>query len=265
MSASDTDELERLINSWEDQQAAYVTLREQRFAIMLDAIARLCEESADLDAEGAGLTVVDLGCGPGSLSQRVLDRFAAARVIGVDYDPLLLALAEARLSDQHGSRFTAVDADLAAPDWAAGLPAGPVQVAVSSTALHWLEPAQLVQLYGSLGALLPDGGMIMNADHLRYDPRAQPFLTRAAAADDERTQGEAHARGVRTWEQWWAEAVAVPALGRHHAERERRFADRPPPPHAPLEFHLQALRTSGFAEVGVVWRHYDDVVVFARW
>ncbi len=257
--------IERLVRAWDDQQAAYITHREQRFEIMLDLLARHCLTSTEVGEDGDGLVVLDLACGPGSLSERILERFPRARVIGVDYDPVLLEIAAAWLGERHGARFRAIDADLAAPGWSAALgDAGPVQVAVSSTALHWLEPSQLVAVYGELGAILPSHGIVMNADHLRYDPARQPFLTAAAAADDERTQQTAHAHGAQTWDEWWHDAIAVPEFGRHHAERERRFADRPPTPHAPLELHLQALRTAGFGETGVVWRHYDDVVAFAR-
>ncbi|RIQ18216.1 class I SAM-dependent methyltransferase [Jiangella rhizosphaerae] len=264
--AGTTAAVDALVRAWDDQQAAYINHREQRFDIVLDVVARHCATSADLGDDGAGLTVLDLACGPGSLSARVLDRLPAARVIGIDYDPVLLAIAAAWVGGRHGDRFTPVDADLAAPGWERRLPAdgGPVRAVVSSTALHWLEPAQLVALYGTLGALLPPDAVFLNADHLRYDPRTQPFLTAAAAADDARTQRAAHERGVPTWDEWWAGAVAVPEFGRHLAERERRFADRPPTPHAPLELHLQALATAGFAETGTVWRHYDDVVVLAR-
>lgn len=256
--------IEHLIGSWDEQQAAYITHREQRFDIMLDAIAQLLATSDDrFGADGTGLTVVDLACGPGSLSQRILDRFGGIRVIGIDYDPVLLTLARTWLGERHGDRFLGVDADLVG-DWRGALPAGAVQVAVSSTALHWLEPAELVALYAALGELLSPGGLFMNADHLRYAPDAQPFLTAVAAADDERTQRDAHAQGAQTWEQWWANAVDHPALGAHHAERERRFENRPPTPHAPLELHLNALRTAGFSETGVLWRHVDDVVVLAR-
>lgn len=256
--------LERLIRAWDDQQAAYITHREERFEIMLDVIARHCELSEEFTEDGKGLTVLDIACGPGSLSQRILDRFPGAQVIGIDFDPVLLRIADAWLSNRHGSRFTAVDADIAAPDWVTQLPSDAVHAAVSSTALHWLEPAQLVSVYAHLGNLLAPDGVFMNADHLRYDPRAQPFLHRAAAVDDERTQHNAHSSGVRTWDGWWAEATGIEEFGRHCDERDRRFADRPPTPHAPLELHLQALRTAGFAETGVVWRYYDDVVVFAR-
>ncbi|MFJ2544014.1 class I SAM-dependent methyltransferase [Microbacterium sp. NPDC087589] len=258
------DGIEDLIRRWDDQQSAYITHREQRFEIMLDVIAHVCETAPGLDPDGSGLTALDLACGPGSLSQRILERFPRARVIGIDYDPVLLTLAGTWLGARYGERFTALDADLAAPGWDAGLPEGAAHVAVSSTALHWLEPAQLVALYATLGELLPLDGVFMDADHLRFDPAAQPLLSALSAADDERTQHAAHSQGVQTWDEWWADAVALPELGGRKAARDRRFADRPPTPHAPLELHLSALRTAGFAETGVIWRHFDDVVVLGR-
>lgn len=259
-----TDHIENLIRRWDDQQAAYITHREQRFEIMLDVVAHVCETTDGIASDGTGLTAVDLACGPGSLSQRILERFPGARVIGVDYDPVLLALASAWLGPRYAERFIAVDADLASPGWETQLPQGAVHVAVSSTALHWLQPGQLVALYGTLGTVLPPGGVFMDADHLRYDPAAQPLLSTIAAADDERTQRAAHSQGAQTWAEWWMDAVAHPTLAQHAADRDRRFADRPPTPHAPLELHLSALRTAGFAETGVIWRHYDDVVVLGR-
>jgi trans-aconitate methyltransferase len=259
-----TDAVEKLIRRWDDQQAAYITHREQRFDVMLDVIAHVCATTPGLEPDGTGLTALDLACGPGSLSQRILERFPRARVIGIDYDPVLLALAGTWLGARYGERFMTLDADLAAPGWEAGLSEGTAHLAVSSTALHWLEPAQLVALYATLGTVLPPDGVFMDADHLRYDPVAQHFLSAISAADDERTQHAAHSQGVQTWDEWWADAVALPELGQHKAERDRRFADRPPTPHAPLELHLSALRTAGFSETGVIWRHYDDVVVLGR-
>lgn len=256
-----TETLDALIRSWDDQQSAYITHREQRFSVMIDAIAHLLRTANRFGADGAGLTVLDLACGPGSLSQRVLDRFPAARVIGIDYDPVLLHISRSWLESRHPGRFTAVDADLAG-DWE--LAGRSVDVAVSSTALHWLHPHQLVALYARLGRLLGTDGLFLNGDHLRYDAVAQSFLAAGAAADDARTQREAHDRGTPSWDEWWQQAIEVPELGALHAERERRFADRPPTPEAPLELHLSALRAGGFRETGVLWRFWDDVVVLAR-
>lgn len=262
--ASTVTDAERLLELWDAQQSAYVTHREARFEIMLDVIAQHCSARSDADPDGSGVTVLDLACGPGSLAHRILDRFAGIRVIGIDYDPVLLAIAGTALEGRHGPRFTPVDADLASPDWPLAVDACQVDIAVSSTALHWLSPSELVGLYGVLGEVLPQDGLLINADHLRYSPDRQPLLSALAERDDERTQTAGRAQGALTWDEWWERAVAVPVFGDHGAERERRFADRPPTPHAPVELHLQALTAAGFRESGELWRHFDDLVILGR-
>ena len=73
-----------LLDSWDRQQAAYIAEREARFNAQLEVLAL---------AAGQDFHVVDLACGPGSLSLRILQRFPQARVTAIDLDPLLLAVA----------------------------------------------------------------------------------------------------------------------------------------------------------------------------
>ncbi len=75
------------IERWDAQQELYMPDREERFTALIDAVE-----------EGAGRPdplVIDLGCGPGSLSVRLLDRLPEANVVAVDADPLLLGLGRA--------------------------------------------------------------------------------------------------------------------------------------------------------------------------
>src|SRR5947208_11710863 len=85
--------------------------REERFAAMIDAV--------EVGAGRPDPLVLDLGCGPGSLAVRLLDRIPAARVVAVDTDPLLLALGRAAYGGRSGLRF--VDQDLRKPGWAPAL------------------------------------------------------------------------------------------------------------------------------------------------
>src|SRR5271155_512366 len=59
--------------------------------------------------------VVELGCGPGGLSQRILRRLGAGGVlVGVDSSAGLLAQARGRLAGEGPARFETVAADIAA-------------------------------------------------------------------------------------------------------------------------------------------------------
>jgi SAM-dependent methyltransferase len=246
--------LAALVRAWDDQQAAYIAEREQRFGMMLDVI--------ELVTGGGPLVVLDLACGPGSLTRRVLERFPESRVTAVDLDPVLLALAAHDLAE-FGDRCRIVEGDLAGRAWADALAGEIPTVAVSTTALHWLAPAALTRLYAQLAEILPAGGLFLNGDHLQYG-LTTPTLVAIAARHDAATQARAHAAGVATWDEWWARAAEHPGLAPLIAERAARFADRPPNGPVGVDVHLDALRQAGFGEVATVWQLLDDHIVFAR-
>jgi SAM-dependent methyltransferase len=245
-----------LLARWDAQQGAYIADREGRF--------RLIAEVLEL-ALGPAPLIVDLACGPGSLGARLLDALPGARVVGIDHDPLLLDVARSALASRYGERLTLLDGDLLDPGWPAAVSAalgGAAPAAcVSTTALHWLAPDQLVRVYGQAAELLTPRGLLLNGDHFRFDGR-DPTLRTLAAAHDEATQRAAHAAGAPTWEAWWEQARAGrEALAQ---ERERRFAGRDAIPPTAVDFQLAALAQAGFAEVGTVWQLLDGYVVFGR-
>lgn len=245
--------IEVLWEAWEHQQSAYIAGRDQRFEVVLDVLA------AAVPPDG---TVLDLGCGTGALPARVLERFPEMTCIGVDLDPVLLAVARSALAHFDG-RLDLREADLADPSWSAVLGDRVPDAVVSSTALHWLAPPQLTRLYGEVAGILPAGGIVLNADHLRFDDRT-PFRRTLAALHDDATQHAAFAAGAWDWDRWWSEAEADPALAPLVPERERRYADRPEPPQVGLDFHVAALLAAGFREAGPLWQLMDDFVVVAQ-
>ena len=82
---------ENLRSTWEDQQNGHAPDRELRFQLLLDYVEQL--------TGGPPARVLDLACGPGSITRRVLNRFPAAEVVAVDTDPLLLDLARDAFAD----------------------------------------------------------------------------------------------------------------------------------------------------------------------
>ena len=54
-----------------------------------------------------------------------------------------------------------------------------------------------------------------------------------------------------------------PQLAPLIVERERRFADRPVGARLTVDFHREALRAVGFADVGEVWRYQNDALLLA--
>ena len=165
----------RWIARWEIQQQGYLPDREDRFTALIDAVEEAAGRPDPL--------VLDLGCGPGSLSVRLLDRMPAARVIAIDTDPVLLALGRAAYGQQDRLRFA--DLDLRSNGWTAELGLDrPADAAVSTTALHWLRPDALHVMYARLATVLRPGGLLLDGDHLKDDAGGGPHAGPARAGAD---------------------------------------------------------------------------------
>lgn len=242
-----------LLQSWDQQQSAYIAHREARFSAMLEVLA--------LSFAGH-FHVLDIGCGPGSLSARLLAYFPQVRVTAIDLDPMLLAIAREALG-QYGDRIRFLQGDVTDAASFAWLQQDRPQAVVSSTAIHWLMPEQQLMLYRQLCLLLDDDGLFMNSDHQRFDHR-QPRLQGLSAQHEHNTQQQGWQQGVPDWDTWFASALQVPELARLGAMRESLFAARPTPLPTPVDFHLATLRQAGFVESGTLWQFLDDFIV-AGW
>lgn len=243
------------LRRWDAQQQGYVPEREARFTAMLDALEVLLPEP---------FVVLDLACGPGSISQRVLARFPGARAVAVDVDPVMLAVGRGALGDVDG-RLRWIEADLESPDWLRALGDTQIDAVLSSTALHWLRPEPLTRLYRDLAGLLRPGGLVLNGDNLAFGPAVPSFerLTEHYYARHW-TDAAFAARGVETAEQWWSAFGADAALAPLLAERERAFAGKQRQRSSPdFDFHVAALRDAGFREVGTIWQALSDRVLLA--
>jgi SAM-dependent methyltransferase len=236
------------ISRWDAQQA-YMPDREERFTALIDAVE-----------EGAGRPdplVLDLGCGPGSLAVRLLDRLPKATVIAVDADPVLLALGRSAWPDRVGLRFA--ELDLRVPGWARKLHLErPADAAVSTTALHWLTAQALAGLYAELATVLRPGGLLLDGDDLREDAAVSPVLARLGQALIEQAERRRPiAADAETWSGWWDAVAADPALAALLRLRQRLEleSEHHGSPAGLLGRHVDALRAAGFAEVGTLWQH----------
>lgn len=241
------------LDRWDRQQEFYVADREERFQVIADVIAAVVDRPDPL--------IVDLGCGPGSLSARLLDRFPTARAVAVDADPLLLGLGSRAYADRPGLQFH--DLDLRAPGWTTGLGLDrPADAVVSTTALHWLTRDELGRVYRDVAGLLDEHGVFVNGDHL-LDRPARPRLAAAARAVRDARERRAGLGRVEDWADWWQAVNEAPELAELRAGRSARPIDHTVPDEPGLDDHLALLTDAGFAEAGLVWAHGDDRVLAA--
>lgn len=254
------------LERWDAQQSGYLPYREERFQTMLDTIAYLLPES---------FTAIDLACGPGAISQRLLNRFPQAKCIAIDYDPVLLAIGQGVLGTM-GNRLRWIEADLTQDAWIEQLDQTQVDAVLTTTALHWLPIDRLVHLYQKLGQIVRPGGVFLNGDHL-YSPPNLPTLQGLAKAMQSQQEYQAFSvNHQEDWQQWW-QAIA----SRHDAERSdksieqeselkallaerhKRFQPRFTENEPTLVLHEAALQEAGFREVGTIWQRFDDRILLA--
>lgn len=258
MSALAPDTARTWIERWDRQQESGLPDREDRFTALIDAVA-----------EGAGRPdplILDLGCGPGSLAVRLLDRIPDATVIGIDADPVTLALGKAAY-EGGGRNLRFIDLDMRENGWTASLGLDrQVDIAVSTTALHWLIEPELRALYAELATVLKPGGLLLDGDHFELDEKENPVLARLDRALRQREDARRFPGGHNeSWLGWWEAVAADPVLVARAAERDRRRVDagHHRQESTQLATHVDALRAAGFAEVGTLWQRGDNRLLCA--
>lgn len=237
--------------SWDRQQEWYMPDREERFRVMLDMVEALA---------GPEPRVLDLACGTGSITDRLLKRFPKATSTGVDLDPALLAIARGYFGGD--GRVTFVTADLKDPDWTRALPYASYDAVLTATALHWLHSDDLTTLYGQLGGLVRDGGVFMNADHMTDE--STPRINAAERAHRHARMDRAKADGALDWAEWWALAAEDPVLAGPTARRFEIYGEHADGDTPSAAWHARTLREAGgFGEARTVWRSPSDALVLA--
>lgn len=105
--------------SWDP--ATYLQFSDERSHPFLDLTARIGATDPAY--------VVDLGCGPGQLTATLAERWASARIQGVDSSPQMIDEARAHRSDRVRFRLA---------DIVTWQPAAPVDVMISNATLQWV-------------------------------------------------------------------------------------------------------------------------------
>ncbi|MFF4577240.1 class I SAM-dependent methyltransferase [Streptomyces sp. NPDC001373] len=235
-------------DSWDRQQEWYMPDREERFRVMLDMVEALT---------GPAPRVLDLACGTGSITDRLLKRFPEAVATGLDLDPALLAIARGHFAGDDRAAF--VTADLKDPGWPAALPYDAYDAVLTATALHWLHSDDLAALYRRIAPLVRPGGVFMNAD--RMPGASTPRIDAAERAHRHAGMDRARAAGALDWREWWALAASDPVLSESVQPRFALYGEHADGDTPDEAWHARALREAGFAEARTVWRSPSDALV----
>jgi trans-aconitate methyltransferase len=185
--------------------------------------------------------VIDIGCGEGILLERLLERFAEARVTGFDGSELMRDRAKRRLA-HFGERAEIVAFDLGDITWLTEIPS-PVRAVLSSLALHHLDGPAKRSLFRELASRLEPGGALLVCDVVQ--PGNEVVRRTFAAQWDPiaREQSQRLTGSLKAYEEALAEGWNV------HLEREPTPGETP----SLLYEQLQWLAEAGLSAVDCFW------------
>lgn len=178
--------------------AAHLGIRLREYDARIRAFIPHYEEMLDAAAAALGAfarrtpLVVDLGTGSGALAVRCLRAAPGARIVGIDNDEGMLALARKRL----GGRLTAAPGDFLST------PLPRCDAVTVSFALHHVPTRRRkAALYARCFAALRPGGILVNADCCVASNLRLKVLDRAAwRAHLQRRYSRTRAEGfLRAW------------------------------------------------------------------
>jgi SAM-dependent methyltransferase len=236
---------------WEAMQDGYIPKRQARFRLMLGYPGL---------PKNARLNLLDLGCGPGSLSFCALDHFSNAHSVAVDSDPVLLKIGRG-VSENLSRRIQFIRADLRKRIFWESLDRK-FDLVLSATALHWLSAGHLSQVYEHVFQVLKPGGWFMNSDHIAHDnPNTQACFRKALRSRQKKFFSRSR---VDDWEGFWTKLRAELKNTGVIKTRARQTVWEGDDDGQPRQFQISALKASGFSEVKIIWRDLGEAVIAAR-
>ncbi|MBE9168260.1 class I SAM-dependent methyltransferase [Pleurocapsales cyanobacterium LEGE 06147] len=190
--------------------------------------------------------ILELGCGTGELSLKLLERFSTAEILAVDYSPRMIEWAESKIkSAGYGDRWKSSELDFG--DWANNREVDPVgkgyDACVSSLAIHHLSNEMKEKLFKKIKNSLKPEGVFWNADPIALE---SPQLTEIYQT-------------VR--EDWTTKQGATLAQVRAKIGTSNDYGYSSHDQLATMEEHLQMLQTAGFVSVAVPWKYYGLAVI----
>ncbi len=204
---------------------------------MLNAIARCIPSTSR--------RILELGCGTGELTIKILKRCPDAEIIAVDYSPRMIDFARGKIAQAgYKNRWQGIEADFG--EWANypekfDIGAG-FDGCVSSLAIHHLKDDMKSNLFKRIGQSLGDGGYFWDADPVLAESPALSEVYKAIG------------------EEWATQQGIELAEVRAKIGKSSTYGYSNQDQLASLEHHLQMLVDAGFATVAVPWKYYGWAV-----
>jgi tRNA (cmo5U34)-methyltransferase len=201
-----------------------------RYEEMLEALV-----SCIVTNESKKIRAIDVGCGTGALSEKLLERYPNAELTCLDMTESMLNIAKERMKDRGNVRYILSDLNDFEFD-------GPYDLVMSSLALHHIASAE-------------DKRSIYQRIYDALDPRGSFYNADIVIGSDDEMQ-ELY---MKRWRAFVSQSFPQQEVDRvvphHHHE-----GDSP----AKLVDHLRWLTEVGFRNVEIVWKNFNFAVYGGR-
>lgn len=220
-------DLDRIKNHFEEEAKEFDIIIQKlipNYNLMIDALV-----SAIPFAENSNFTLIDLGCGTGTISKTIKNLFPNANITCVDISKNMLQIAESKLN----GKVKCICEDFYNFEFPQKY-----NLIVSSLALHHLETdSDKLMFYKKIYSALNPGGIFINID--------------VVLASDDKLQN--------TYMQKWQEYMAANVSKQEIEEKwlpSYYAEDRP----TKLSTHLEMLKECNFSCIDVVFKYYNFAV-----
>lgn len=208
-----------------------------RYDEMLNVVARCLTPRSN--------RILELGCGTGELSLKILKSFPSAQLTVMDYSPRMLQYAKTKIEAAgYAERWTGIEADFG--DWANNPDNLKINssfdACVSSLAIHHLTDEMKMKLFQQICRSLTNKGWFWNADPVLPESPALAEIYQAAHEERVAQQGTTLAE-IRD---------RIGTSTTHGYSNQDQLAT--------LATHLQMLTAAGFQQVAVPWKYYGLAV-----
>lgn len=188
-------------------------------------------------------SILELGCGTGELTLKLLKHYPKANIIALDYSPRMIQFAKEKIAAAgYENRWQGIQLDFG--DWAAGNQeiGNNFDACVSSLAIHHLTDEMKLKLVEKIASTLKSGGAFFNGDPVLPE---SDFL--AEVYQDFRKKS-AMENGISLEE---VRSKVGKSITYGYSSQDCL---------ATLEDHLLMLKKAGFKTITVPWKYYRVAV-----
>ncbi len=177
------------------------------------------------------IRIIDLGCGTGTISQRISEKFPNSKIVCLDIASNMIDIAKYKLANHKDSDFIVGDfSKIELED--------KFDVVISSLALHHLETDyEKKEFYAKIYEVLNNKGVFFNADVI------------LASTD------YLQMKNLNRWKEYMNKSVSMDEIENKWIPTYE-IEDRP----AKLITQLKWLEEIGFISIDVIWKYYNFAV-----